>query len=73
MRAYAMEKAPASLIKAMAEMNASEADRFFGRKPPVLPSKKMQKFEDKWRKVHVEEGPVTKGSAIDSATVSRQI
>ena len=73
MRAYAMEKATASLIKAMSEMNANEADRFFGRKPPVLPSKKMQKFEDKWRKVHVEDGPITRGSAIDSATVSRQI
>lgn len=73
MRAYAMEKAPASLIKAMAEMNANEADRFFGRKPPVLPSKKMQKFEDKWRKVQIEQGPITKGSAVDSTHVSRQI
>lgn len=73
MRAYALEQIPASVIEALAEMNADAADRFFGRKPPVLPSAKMLGFEEKWRKIHIEEGPVTQGSSIDSEVVTRQI
>ena len=39
----------------------------------LIPSAEMLAFEEKWRRVHVEEGPITKGSAIDSDTVTRQL
>ena len=73
MRAYAMGAAPADLIEMTARMNAEAADRFFGRSPALLPSPEMLVFEEKWRRIHVEEGPATKGSAIDSAKVTRQL
>lgn len=73
MRAYAMGAAPAELIELNARMNADFSDRFFGRKSALIPSAEMLAFEEKWRRVHVEEGPITKGSAIDSDTVTRQL
>jgi len=73
MRAYAIGEADAKLIELEAEMTSSFADRFFGKKPPVLPDAKLIEFENKWRDIHIERGPITKGSAIDSDTVSRQI
>lgn len=73
MRAYAMGEVDAKLIELEAEMSQGYADRFFGRKAPMLPDKKMLDFEDKWRKIHIEEGPITKGSNVDSDTVTRQI
>ena len=73
MRAYVMGEVDAKLIELEAEMSQNFADRFFGKKPPVLPDRKMLDFEDKWRKVHLEDGPVTKGSAIDSENITRQI
>ena len=73
MRAYAMGAAPAQLIEETARMNAEAADRFFGRKEALVPTADMLAFEAKWRNVHVTEGPITKGSAIDSKKVTRQL
>ena len=72
MRSYAMEDADASLVNALADYAQRISDRYFGRIAPKLPSGDMIAFEEKWRKVHLN-GPITKGSAIDSDTVSRQI
>jgi hypothetical protein len=72
MRSYAMEDADASLVSALADYAQRISDRYFGRIAPKLPSGDMIAFEEKWRKVHLN-GPITKGSAIDSDTVSRQI
>ena len=73
MRAYAMGEVDAKLIGLEAEMTDAFRERFFGRKPPILPSKEIIEFENKRREIHIKKGPVTKGSAVDSATVSRQI
>jgi hypothetical protein len=54
-------------------MNAEAADRFFGRKEALVPTAEMLAFEEKWRRVHIEEGPTTKGSAIDSDKITRQL
>ena len=73
MRAYAMGEAGAGLIEAEAEMTNDFRDRFFGRKAPILPGEKIIAFEEKWRKIHIEKGPVTKGSDVDSVKITRQI
>jgi hypothetical protein len=65
MRQYAMEDAPKELIELIAKQGQNFTDRFFGKKEPVLPSKKMLEFEEKWRKAQVEKGPNSKGSAIN--------
>lgn len=66
MRAYAMGAAPASLIEMTAKMISEEADRFFGRKPPCLPTREILDFEEKWRSVSEKEGPSTRGSLSES-------
>ncbi|MBQ9805141.1 MAG: hypothetical protein IJW49_01335 [Clostridia bacterium] len=73
MRAYAMGEADASLVEALVEQSENFRARFFGRMAPRLPDAKMLAFENKWRERHIAEGPTTKGSAIDSETVTRQI
>lgn len=65
MRQFAMEDAPVELVELIAQQGQKFTDRFFGKKAPALPSKKMLEFEDKWRKVQVEKGPNSKGSAIN--------
>ena len=73
MRQYAMEDAPKELIELIAKQGQIFTDRFFGRKAPALPSKKMLKFEEKWRKVQVEKGPNSKGSAINLEVANFQL
>lgn len=73
MRAFCMGDANASLIEALAEQSNNFRARFFGKMPPRLPDADMIAFENKWRERHIAEGPITKGSSIDSATVTRQI
>lgn len=65
MRQFAMEDAPVELVELIAQQGQKFTDRFFGKKAPALPSRKMLEFEDKWRKVQVEKGPNSKGSAIN--------
>ncbi len=72
MRAYAMNDAPAAMITLQAEYAEKVADRFFGRVAPKLPDVDMIAFEEKWRAVQLE-GPITKGSSVDSDVVTRQI
>ena len=61
------------LIELIAKQGQIFTDRFFGRKAPALPSKKMLKFEEKWRKVQVEKGPNSKGSAINLEVANFQL
>ena len=72
MRAYAMGEAPAALVTMQAALAEEYRARFFGRKAPVLPTKDMLAFEDKWRARHME-GPDTKGSSLFTGVVTRQI
>ena len=72
-RAYANgEITDKRLIELQAEQTEDFRLRFFGRRPAVLPTKEILDFEDKWRKVHIEQGPITKGSRI-TGEVTRQI
>lgn len=74
MRAYAMNEAPAALVEGMAQVSRDYTARFMGRKAPVLPDADMLAFEDKWRKVHLERGPITKGGQVyNTDVVTRQI
>lgn len=73
MRAYALGASSAQLIEETARMNTESAARFFGRKEALVPTAEMLAFEEKWRRIHVEDGPITKGSAIDSEKVTRQL
>ena len=73
MRQYAMNEAPAALVELCAAQSADFRDRFFGKKPPVLPDGAMLAFEEKWRARQIEEGPITKGSAVDGDVITRQI
>ena len=72
MRAYVMGEAPAALVTMQASLAEEYRARFFGRCAPVLPTKDMLAFEDKWRARHME-GPDTKGSSLFTGVVTRQI
>lgn len=73
MRAYAMGETTAETIELQVRQSEDFRARFFGKKPPVLPTDKMLAFEDKWREVHLTRGPLTKGSSISSTKITRQI
>ena len=72
MRAYTIGECDKELIELHARLVEEHRQRFFGRIEPVLPNEAMLDFEDKWREVHLEKGPVTKGSSI-YPPVTRQI
>jgi len=72
MRAFAIGEAEASLIEQHAALVQSYTDRFFGKKPPILPTPAMLAFEDKWREKQLN-GPISKGSLVYDCGVSRQI
>lgn len=71
MRAYAMEDCFGVLVEMQRVLVNNHANRFFGRTEPLLPSKEIIAFENKWREIQLN-GPVTKGSSIDPP-VTRQI
>ena len=73
MRAYAIGAVPPALVELTVQMNADDADRFFGRKPPLLPTREMIDSAARHRAYHIENGPITRGSGIDSAVVTRQL
>ena len=73
MRAYSMGEVSKEIVELQAEQTESFVLRFLGRKAPILPNEAMLKFEEKWRKTHIEVGPLTKGSAVDAPPVTRQI
>lgn len=72
MRSYAMGLADAKLIELQAEQADDFRNRFFGRIEAPLPDADMLAFEAKWRETQLA-GPISKGSVIDTTTVSRQI
>ena len=65
MRAYAIGQADASLIEAQVKQTEFFKARFFGKTAPVLPTKEIIDFENKWREVQLN-GPKTKGSSIST-------
>ena len=73
MRTYAMGQATASLIECQVAQTENFVDQFFGRKAAILPSESIRAFEAKWRKVHLTQGPETKGSSVDLKRGNRQI
>lgn len=72
MRNYAMGLTPAATIEAQVAQTKDFRDRFFGRKPAVLPDASILAFENKWRERHLQ-GPLTRGSVIDGGKVTRQL
>jgi hypothetical protein len=72
MRAYAMGETSAELLSLAAEQTRRFSERYLGRLSPTPPSRELLDFEQRWRKRHLD-GPITKGSAVDSDTVTRQI
>ena len=69
---YSMGEADPKLIELLAEHTEHWRSRFFGIEPPILPSKEILDFEDKWRAVQLD-GPKTKGGSAFSDVVSMQI
>ena len=72
MRSYAMGLADAKLIELQVQQTADFRNRFFGRTEAPLPSADILAFEAKWREKQLS-GPISKGSLVDTTTVSRQI
>jgi len=73
MRAFAIGEADASFIEKQFEFTKNFEARYFGEKPPVLPTKDMLDFEIRWRDTHIKVGPNTKGSSVAPFPVTRQI
>lgn len=73
MRTYAMGQADAALIELQVEQTENFVDQFFGRKAAVLPDASIRAFEEKWREIHLTQGPETKGSSVDLKKGNRQI
>lgn len=73
MRAYAMGDADAKVgIEALANAARTYRARFFGDALPPLPTSDVCVRAERFRRVQIEEGPLTKGSKIDG-TENRQI
>ncbi len=72
MREYAMGRTPRETLEAQVAQTADFCDRFFGRRPPVLPDEEMLALENKWREVHVA-GPASKGSLAFPPHTTRQL
>lgn len=72
MREYAMGRTPRETLEAQVRQTADFCDRFFGRKPPVLPDAEMLELEEKWREIHMA-GPASKGSLVWVDPPTRQI
>lgn len=72
MRAYAIGEAEKDLIEVQARYARDFRLRYFGKKPPILPSKKILDFEEKWRDIQ-RKGPLTKGSGIIPSPANMQI
>ena len=68
MRAYLMGEVDAAMLEAQVAYSGDFRDRFFGRKPPVLPTTSIRDFEARALAVHAT-GPVTKGSRIKPKTL----
>lgn len=67
LRAYAVGECDASAVEALAAQAENYRARFFGRLPPVLPTREMLDRVAGWRARQRDLGPVTKASLIDGA------
>ncbi len=72
MRNYLMGITSSEVIELQVAQTEEFKSRYFGRLAPVLPSAEILDFEEKWRARHLK-SPKTKGSRLDSNTVTRQI
>lgn len=72
MRSYAMGEVEKEYVECQSEQSRLFRARFFGKEPPVYPTKEILEFEERHRKIHLN-GPITKGSRIVSDKVTRQI
>ena len=73
MRAYAMGDADAKAgIEAVARAARTYRARFFGDAQPPLPGSDLCARAERFRRMQIEEGPLTRGSKIDGAE-NRQI
>ena len=70
MRTYAMGGASAELVEMNAELAEKFCRRFFGSLEPLVPSKAILEFEEKWRAVQID-GPQSKGGNINGAANRR--
>ena len=70
MRAYAMGGASAELVEMNAELAEKFCRRFFGSLEPLVPSKAILEFEEKWRAAQID-GPQSKGGNINGAANRR--
>lgn len=72
MRSYAMGLCDKNTVELQANQSRLFSERFFGRIEAPIPTQEILDFEDKWRQTQLN-GPKTKGSLIDSDTITRQI
>ena len=72
MRRYLIGEEDGSLLSAMSGRVTDFYERFFGKKPVVIPSKDVLDFEEKWREVQ-RHSPNTRGSSITSGSSPRNI
>ncbi len=63
MQQYSIGAADKSFVEALGVQAENYRKRFFGKMPPVLPTKEMLEFEEKWRDVQ-RNGPLTKASTV---------
>ena len=63
MRRYITGEGGAEVFGMLKDNVKDYYERFFGKKPPVLPDNKLLDFENRWRKVQLE-SPPTKGSNL---------
>jgi len=72
MRQYLMGEAEGALVEAQARQSEDFWKRYFGRKAPVLPTREILEYEERWREVQ-RNGPVTAGGKAFGEKISRQI
>ena len=63
MQQYSMGIVDKSFVEMLGLQVENYRKRFFGQLPPVLPTKQMLEFEEKWREVQ-RNGPLTKASTV---------
>ena len=72
MRAFAIGETDAALIEAQVAQSERFYASFFGKEAPMLPTRQILDFEERWRDTQ-RNGPLTKGGSIQAPPVTRQI
>ena len=65
MRSYAMGEVEKEYVECQSAQSRLFRARFFGKEPPVYPTKEILEFEERHRKIHLN-SPITRGSGIIS-------